>query len=105
MATIVQLPSNLGTTTSPRFVECDTASPRLDSLVMVRFELANRDNPIDKAISDLRTVVSAIQDARALTVSEDMGNLLARAVQAKGVPADIDTWANQLASEVCGLND
>jgi hypothetical protein len=94
-----------GITCAPQFIGCETEPPNLGSVVMVRFELADKDNPVDKAIANLRSVVGAICDSRAMDATGDFGVLLAQAAKLKGSPANVGQWANKLASDVSDLKD
>jgi hypothetical protein len=61
--------------------------------------------PASDAIAGLRSVVDAIKDERPLLLSPDLDDLLTRAVQARGTPADIEQWARRLAADVSDLAD
>ena len=63
------------------------------------------EGQISSAISDLRAVVGAIRDARLLPLAADLDDLLTRAVQSQGPPANIGEWARRLAADIGDLTD
>ncbi len=60
----------------------------------------------EEAIKRLHTIVETIRSAHPLApTSLEIDDLLARAIQLQGLPANIDSWANQLAGDVGDLTD
>ena len=60
---------------------------------------------METAMAELRAVVNEIREVRPLPPAPSLDDLLARAVQLRGTPANIEEWARQLASDVGELVD
>ena len=84
-------------------------APQGTQFSIVPAGIASEPTPIidatSAAMADLRAVVGAIQEARALPVTPGLDELLARAVQLRGRPNNIEEWARQLATDVGKLTD
>ena len=63
------------------------------------------EDEIGNAMAELRAVVGAIREARPLPLAPDLDELLTRAAQSKGSPANIEEWAQQIAADISGLTD
>ena len=56
-------------------------------------------------LQGVRDVVQAITEARPLQTSQNLDTLVRRAAASRGVPADIEAWARNLADKTGKLND
>jgi hypothetical protein len=63
------------------------------------------ESAIQAGLSELRAIVSAIRQARPLTSTPQLDELVARAAQAHGAPENIEEWARRLAEDDSELGD
>ena len=69
-------------------------------------EVAGTPSASQEAITRLHAIIDTIRTARPLAPpSPELDGMLTRAIQERGVPSDIEAWANQLAQDTGDLGD